>query len=306
MTASEMASATALPDLPHFTEHRIERIRGSLYVRDFAGSEPAFVVVHGFPDNSHIYDYLIPHLSSAGRRTVAIDFLGFGASDKPVGMDYNFNQQVEDVEAVVDALGVQKVVTVGHDSGGPAAINFALKHPQRTAGVVMLNSFYGDAPGLLVPEIIDFFSIKRFAPLHQYIMASPQHFGWLFGFLRNEMQIGLSEEQKGRYSSFLGPLIDGNFKQQPSALPAFASMTSHLSEELMANTARLAELRKSEVPFTFIWGKHDPYLHVTVAEYMRSQVQDGVSHVLDAGHWPQIDCAAETAELMLAMRQASM
>ena len=70
---------------PAFTEHRVQRDRGSLYVRDFPGSGPAFVVLHGFPDNSHIYDDLIPHLVSAGRRTVAIDFLGFGASDKPEG-----------------------------------------------------------------------------------------------------------------------------------------------------------------------------------------------------------------------------
>jgi pimeloyl-ACP methyl ester carboxylesterase len=67
--------------LPPFTEHRVDRGVGSVYVRDFQGSGPAFVVLHGFPDNSHIYDALIPYLSAAGRRVVAVDFLGFGASD---------------------------------------------------------------------------------------------------------------------------------------------------------------------------------------------------------------------------------
>jgi len=70
---------------PTFTEHRIRRDRGNLYVRDFPGNGPAFVLLHRFPDNAHIYDDLIPHLVSTGRRTVAIDFLGFGASDKPGG-----------------------------------------------------------------------------------------------------------------------------------------------------------------------------------------------------------------------------
>jgi pimeloyl-ACP methyl ester carboxylesterase len=64
--------------LPAFTEHRVQRDHGSVYVRDFPGAGPAFVVLHGFPDNAHIYDDLIPLLSSAGRRTIAIDFLGFG------------------------------------------------------------------------------------------------------------------------------------------------------------------------------------------------------------------------------------
>jgi hypothetical protein len=63
--------------LPAFTEHRVQHAGGSLYVRDFPGSEPAFVLLHGFPDNSHIYDDLIPHLAAAGRRTIAFDFLGF-------------------------------------------------------------------------------------------------------------------------------------------------------------------------------------------------------------------------------------
>lgn len=80
--------------LPAFTEYRVQRDRGSLSVRDFPGNGPAFVVLHGFPDNSHIYDDLIPHLVAAGSRTVAVDFLGFGASDKPEGAQYSFEQQL--------------------------------------------------------------------------------------------------------------------------------------------------------------------------------------------------------------------
>jgi haloalkane dehalogenase len=122
---------------PAFIEHRVPRGRGSLYVRDFPGSGPAFVVLHGFPDNSHIYDDLIPHLVSAGRRTVAMDFLGFGASDKPEDALYSFEQQLGDLEAVVEALRLEEIIAVGHDAGGPAAVNFALKHPERTAALYL-------------------------------------------------------------------------------------------------------------------------------------------------------------------------
>jgi pimeloyl-ACP methyl ester carboxylesterase len=68
---------------PLFSEHRIQRdVGGSLYVRDYSGSGPALILMHGFPDNLHIWDDLIPYLVAAGRRVVAFDFLGFGASDK--------------------------------------------------------------------------------------------------------------------------------------------------------------------------------------------------------------------------------
>ena len=285
---------------PAFTEHRVQRDRGSVYVRDFPGSGPAFVVLHGFPDNSHIYDDLIPHLVLAGRRTVAIDFLGFGASDKPEGMHYSFPQQFGDLEAVVESLALDKIIPVGHDAGGPAAVNFGLKHPDRTAYVVLMNAFYGDAPGLRVPEFIELFSTKNLKALHRHFLASPQQFAWLLNFQRDQMQAGLKEAQKTRYTEFLGPIIDNNFRQRPSAGPAFAQMTYQLTDEVAANTARLTEFRSSNVPFLLIWGKSDPYLHVTVAEYLRSQASDSVLHVLEAGHWPQIDEPAEVARIMLA------
>jgi pimeloyl-ACP methyl ester carboxylesterase len=285
---------------PAFIEHRVPRGRGSLYVRDFPGSGPAFVVLHGFPDNSHIYDDLIPHLVSAGRRTVAMDFLGFGASDKPEDALYSFEQQLGDLEAVVEALRLEEIIPVGHDAGGPTAVNFALKHPDRTAAVTLMNAFYGEAPGLRVPEFIELFSNKGLKALHRHFLASPQRFAWLLGFQRDQMQAGLTESQKTRYTDFLGPIIDNNFRQRPSAGPAFAQMTYQLTDEVAANTARLIEFRRSDVPLLLVWGKADPYLHVTVADYMRSQARNAALHVLDAGHWPQIDAAAEVARIMLA------
>ena len=151
--------------LPTFAEHRVQRDRGSVYVRDFAGSGPAFVVLHGFPDNSHIYDDIIPHLVAAGRRVVAIDFLGFGASDKPAGAQYSFPQQFGDLEAVVEALNLDRIIPAGHDAGGPAAVNFALRRPERTAAVILMNAFYGASPGLKVPELIELFSNRELRSL---------------------------------------------------------------------------------------------------------------------------------------------
>jgi pimeloyl-ACP methyl ester carboxylesterase len=68
---------------PPFVEHHVPREQGSVYAREYKGAGPAFVLMHGFPDNLHIWDDLVPHLLAAGRRVVTFDFLGFGASDKP-------------------------------------------------------------------------------------------------------------------------------------------------------------------------------------------------------------------------------
>jgi len=297
---SNTTTSTPKADFPAFTEHWIARDRGNVYVRDFPGSGPAFVLLHGFPDNAHIYDDLIPHLVAAGRRVVALDFLGFGASDKPDGAQYSFVQQLGDLEAVANTLALEKIIPVGHDAGGPAAVNFALTHPGRTAAVCLMNAFYGDAPGLRVPEFIELFSNKGLKALTRHFLASPEQFAWLLAFQRDQMQAGLTEAQKAHYTDFLGAIIDNNFRQRPSAGPAFAQMTYQLSDEVAANTARLVSFRNSDVPFLFIWGKADPYLHVTVADYMRSQAKNAVLHVVDAGHWPQIDQPVEVARILLA------
>src|SRR5271170_8267799 len=125
-----------------FSERRISRGDGRLYAQDYPGAGPAFVLMHGFPDNLHIYDELIPHLTASGRRVVTFDFLGFGASDKPSGAAYSFKQQMGDLEAVVEGLGLEKIVPVAHDSSGIASINYTLAHPEGVDSVIMLNSAY--------------------------------------------------------------------------------------------------------------------------------------------------------------------
>ncbi|MGA7808556.1 alpha/beta fold hydrolase [Bradyrhizobium sp.] len=280
-----------------FSELRVPGDHGSIYVRDFPGRGPAFVVLHGFPDNSLIYDELIPHLVSAGRRTVAVDFLGFGASDKPKAARYSFAQQLGDLEAVVETLKLDQIIPVGHDAGGPAAVNFALKHPDRAAAIILMNAFYGDAPGLRVPELIALFSRKELKALQDHFLSSPQQFAWLLDFQRERLKTILKDTQKTRYMEVLGPIIDDNFRQ--GAGPAFAQMTFQLTDEIAAGTARLIDFRNSDVPLLIIWGRADPYLHVSVAEYLRSQAKNAALHVLEAGHWPQIDEAAEVARIIL-------
>src|SRR6266702_562071 len=129
-----------------FSEHLIPRGQGKVYAREYAGAGPAFVLMHGFPDNLHIYDDLIPYLVAGGRRVVTFDFLGFGASDKPAGAVYSFQQQLGDLEAVVQSLSLGTIVPVAHDSSGFAAVNFAIEHPERVDSLCMLDSAYGEAP----------------------------------------------------------------------------------------------------------------------------------------------------------------
>lgn len=282
-----------------FIEHRVQRGEGQLYVRDYPGQEPAFVLMHGFPDNLHIYDDLVPHLQAGARRVVTFDFLGFGKSDKLADATYSFEQQVGDLLAVVQALDLGRIVPVAHDSSGPAAVNFALDYPQHVSALCSLNALYGDAPTLKLPELIELFATPSLRALTSAILQSPEQFGWVLNFQRSQFQQHLPEDQKAHYAAFLGPLIDNNFRQTPSSGPAFGQMTAQLFAEVDRNTRRLEQVNRLDIPVTLIWGETDPYLNTGVAKDLQASFKNATLHLLHAGHWVQIDMPQKVAEIML-------
>ena len=165
-----------------FQDRFVQRGSHRIHVREQPGDEPAIVLMHGFPDNHHLYDRLVPYLN--GHHVVTFDFLGWGESDKPTDYDYSFANHEGDLDAVIDGLGLDRVVLVPHDASGPAGINWALDHPDKVAAIVALNTFYcllPDAPPN-PPEAIRLFSDPAFERLTEHFRDSPREFRWLYDF----------------------------------------------------------------------------------------------------------------------------
>jgi haloalkane dehalogenase len=136
-----------------YRESFVRRDQHRIRVREYAGQEPTIILMHGFPDNLHLYDRLFPYLSPL-RRVIAFDFLGWGGSDKPLGFPYTATSQVDDLDAVITRLRLQQVVLVAHDASGPPAIDWALTNSEHVAGLVLLNTYYCAMPTLRPPEAI--------------------------------------------------------------------------------------------------------------------------------------------------------
>jgi haloalkane dehalogenase len=287
---------------PIFTEHLVQREQGKVYARNYAGNDPPFVLLHGFPDNLHIYDQLIPHLVAAGRRVVTFDFLGYGASDKPAGANYSFKQQQNDLEAVVEALHLDTIIPVGHDAGGPAAINFAIDHPDRIRFLCLLNTFYAAAPTIRLPELIELFAAPNLKALTDAILQSPEQFAFVLRFQQKKFLETLPEEQKAAFEAILAPIINNNFNfgRQGGSGPAFAQMTAQVFEEVTRNTQRLPDLEALDIPAKLVWGNTDLNLNTGVAEDFQSHLKHASLLGLPAGHWPQIDMPEQVAKEMLS------
>lgn len=283
-----------------FTEHHVPHNQGRVYARDYAGDGPAFVLMHGLPDNLRIYEDLIPHLVAAGRRVVAFDFLGFGASDKPEGATYSYQQQLGDLEAVVEALGLDQVLLVPHDSSGFAGINFAIDHPDRVSSVCMLNSAYADADTVHWPEMIELAAKPSLRALSDAVLRRPEQFGWLLTWQQQMFKDALPENQKPHFEAFVGRVIADNFVNAPSAGPAYAQMTAQFLDEIARNVARLPSLEALDIPIKLIWGEFDPYFTASMAEARLAHLKQGSLHLVPAGHWLQSDMPEAVAKLLLS------
>ena len=152
------------------TPRRVARAGGHLAVADYAGAEPAILLMHGFPDRGSINEPLAQQLQ--GRRVLLFDFLGYGASDKPAAHVYDAASFEDDLDAVIGQLTDGPVVIVGHDASGPTAINWVQRNPERTEHLVLLNCFYHHTPSLRFPEVIALFADPAIRPLTNEIAAN--------------------------------------------------------------------------------------------------------------------------------------
>ena len=110
-----------------------------------AGGLPV-VFVHSFAGSASHWKAQLAHLRKK-RRAVAFDLRGHGKSAPPKDGDYAIAAFASDIAAVVDSLGLDRFVIVGHSIGGAAAIAYAGAHPDRVAGIVLAG-----APGKVPRE----------------------------------------------------------------------------------------------------------------------------------------------------------
>lgn len=108
-----------------------------------AGSGPAVIFCHGFPEFWYSWRHQLEACAQAGYRAIALDMRGHGQSDAPERMeDYSVIHTVGDVIALMNSLEIGEAVIVGHDAGTTTAYHAALMRPDRFRAVVGLSVPY--------------------------------------------------------------------------------------------------------------------------------------------------------------------
>lgn len=107
------------------------------------GEGPLVLLAHGWPESWYSWRHQIVALANAGYRVVAPDMRGYGQTDSPQNVDeFDILHQADDMVGVLDALGEETAVMVGHDWGSIVAWNTVLIHPERFTGLIAMSVPY--------------------------------------------------------------------------------------------------------------------------------------------------------------------
>ena len=105
-----------------------------------AGNGPLALCLHGFPDNAHTYDRLLPALAAAGFHAVAPFMRGYAPTSPAPDGRYQSVLLAQDAIALIDALGGSRAFVVGHDWGATAAYGAAALAPERVVRLVTIGA----------------------------------------------------------------------------------------------------------------------------------------------------------------------
>src|SRR5258706_7589045 len=125
------------------TEHRFIETNGIRMHIAEDGKGPLLVLLHGFPESWFSWRHQFGPLVDAGYHVVAPDMRGYGQTDQPEPHEaYNIFQLTGDIVGIVNALGGEQAVIIGHDWGAFIAAYLALFRPDMFRGLVLLSVPY--------------------------------------------------------------------------------------------------------------------------------------------------------------------
>lgn len=257
---------------------------GGENVRVVEGGPPGrtpVLLIHGWGCSAYFFRKLVPPLIAAGRRVVAIDLRGHGASDKPRGDDlYTAPTMASWLENVMDLLDLPPVHVVAHSMGGALALDAAAARPARFRSLSLL------APVGLAP--MRFIALARLAtPLAAASLVPYAVPRWSIPLVLRAVH-----GDSGRFAS-----RDVDEYWAPTADPAFAfalrSFLHHYNFAPRADT----QLRSITAPILTLFGGRDLLVRSRVA-HARASAAPGLTSRLfpRAGHV----LAEEVPDLVLA------
>jgi epoxide hydrolase 4 len=242
------------------------------------GAGPLVLLLHGFPEFWYSWRHQLTALA-ARCRVVAPDLRGYNLTDRPAS-GYDVATLCEDVRGLIEALGEREAVVVGHDWGGAIAWSFAIRYPDYTRRLAIVNAPH---PGTFLRSLrrpaqlarsayIAFFQLRGiaeraiarndYAVVRRVFRAADPERRWL------------PDEDIERYVAALA---------RPGALSA---ALEYYRQVLPRGLSAVSPVRIIQAPTLVLWGDRDPALGPETVGGLEAWVRNlTVLRFPGAGHW---------------------
>jgi pimeloyl-ACP methyl ester carboxylesterase len=248
-----------------------------------AGSGPAVLLLHGFPDTHLVWRKQIDVLAAAGYRVIAPDLRGYGQTEAPHGVAaYTLDKLRVDVLGLLDALHIDRIDLIGHDWGGIIAWQIAALSPNRVRRLVVLSTGHPSA-------------IARAGVLQRLRMT------YVLGFILP----GVAEHTLRAADFFIVRQFTGEpgqadlWKRDLSAPGRLTAALNYYRANLTLALPR--SYPRIRVPVMGVWSDRDPALGEKQmrdsAHYVEGEFR--FEHIRDADHWLQLTAHEQVNRLLL-------
>ena len=310
------ADLPGYPFEPHYA--LVEGLRMH-YVDEGLRDGQAILMLHGQPSWSYLYRKMIPPLAQAGFRTVAVDHIGMGRSDKPVELSFHtFEKHVHRIKTFITTVGLEHITLFGQDWGGLMGLRVVGDEPDLFARVVAanttlpiiprgLNPFRVPNPVTLDCTLGDFIMPNDFSPATWavnfqkwilYALTAPN-------FTPSQVVAAnsVSKPSLEELAAYDAPYPSLIYK---AAVRTFPSMVAAIERE---NVPAWKSLGKFQRPFLFFGGERDFNMGSRANQKRLTEHVPGASgqphERFEAGHFIQEDIGEILAQRMIRWMESS-
>ncbi|MCJ8013005.1 alpha/beta hydrolase [Paenibacillus sp. KQZ6P-2] len=280
--------------MSEWVRYKYATVQGlSVFYREAGSpSNPALVLLHGFPSSSHMFRELLPLLADRFY-LIAPDYPGFGYSNMPSISDfsYTFEQFSLIIEQLLDQLSIPKFILYCHDYGGPVGFRLAVRHPHRVRGFIIQNSVV-NFEGLGTP-----FDVFKALWKHPDARTQQEFAATVtsFDFTKKQYFTGACYPER---VSPDGPYMDQMFLNRPGNQEIQVALGYDYRKNVEQYPIWQQYLRTYQPPVLVVWGRNDFIFTLKGAEFFERELKCVATHLLCGGHFVLEEASYVTAMLI--------
>ncbi|WP_420000160.1 alpha/beta fold hydrolase [Streptomyces boninensis] len=247
-------------------------VNGISVAYDDEGTGDALLLVHGHPFDRSMWTPQAAEFAARGYRVITPDLRGFGGTSGAPGAT-DFSDFARDLAALLDHLGLRRVVIGGLSMGGQIVMDFCRLFPERVRAVVLADTF---------PKAEDDEGVKRRHAMADRLLAEGMA-PWSDEVL---------DKMVAPYNIEALPDVAAHVRRMMHGAPAAGAALAHRARA--GRPDYCDTLRDLRVPVLVVTGADDPYTPVADAELMHELAPDATLRVIEgAAHMPNLERAAD-------------